>query len=195
MGNDPFGRTHPAGQWYFRPLKNPNPATELTDGPTYLPPNRAFTVQLTGSAGFPARSFQNVLFMPQAYDLIPPPPAATPPSMARPLPSTALAAGQDLTFTWQKVAASAPSEYQVQSLVAFTGANGPVVLCIEPDDGSITVPGSLVNVARAAYPAGGFIARQTLTHVVRELEDADGPTGKRIDFISVWCYQSAFSVP
>ena len=64
---------------------------------------------------------------------------------------------------------------------------GPIVACIEPADGSITMPKELVAIAKATSP-NGTLARQTLSHVVRELKDKDGNTGRRIDFVGVWCY-------
>jgi hypothetical protein len=30
---------------------------------------------------------------------------------------------------------------------------------------------------------------------VRELKDRNGPTGRRIDFVTVWCYATPFAVP
>ena len=70
---------------------------------------------------------------------------------------------------------------------------GPVVVCVEPTDGSVTVPRAMLDVVRTAYPAGGTLARQTLTHVVRE-EIVNGVhTGRRIDMIAVWCYAGPFT--
>lgn len=178
-GNDPFGRTHPAGKWHFH-----FGGGMATDGTTYLSENTKMDVAFTGSADMPAQIFDDVLFMPGDFALQTP--GVTP---------TPIVAGTAQTFSWQVASGVPPTGYEVQSLVAFTGANGPAVLCIEPNDGSITVPAAMIDIARAKYPAGGTLARQTLTHVVRELEDRNGPTGKRIDFISVWCYATAFTVP
>jgi hypothetical protein len=180
MGNDPFGRTHPANGWNFH-----FGGGTATDGPTYQSEKARYDVIFTGSADFPGQIFDDVLYMPADFQLTTP--GTTP---------FAIPADMPQTFGWQVTDTNVPAGYTIQSLVAFTGANGPVVLCIEPNDGSITVPKEMINVARAKYPAGGTLARQTLTHVVRELKDKDGKgTGKRIDFISVWCYATAFTVP
>ena len=82
---------------------------------------------------------------------------------------------------------------EIQSLIAFTGANGPAVICIKKqatgNQTTITVPGAMVDVARAAYPTGGQVARQTVSHSIRGLVDETGAlTGRRIDMIGVWCY-------
>ncbi|HEY5936823.1 MAG TPA: hypothetical protein VIU61_19375, partial [Kofleriaceae bacterium] len=87
-----------------------------------------------------------------------------------------------------------PAGFEILSLAGFTGPMGPVAACIEPNDGSITIPAALVDIARAAYPTGGTMARQTLTHQVKELVDANGPTGRRIDLITVWCYATPFTI-
>jgi hypothetical protein len=58
----------------------------------------------------------------------------------------------------------------------------------------VTVPASFINIARAAYPLGGLMARQTFTHVPLNLVDKDGPTGRRLDLISTFCYATPYSV-
>ena len=178
-GTDPFGRTHPANAWNFHFA-----GAQGTDGATYITANKGHTVTYTGSDNFPAQVFENVLFMPDSFEVLAP--GVTP---------LAIPADTPQTFTWERKNGTPPSEYEVQSLVAFTGAQGPAILCIEPNDGEITVPAEMINIARTRYPMGGTLARQTLTHVVRELEDKDGKTGRRIDFVSVWCFATAFTVP
>lgn len=179
MGTDPFGRTHPANEWAFH-----FGGGTATDGPTYLSEKTAYDVVFTGTSEVPAQVFDNVLWMPADFALTDH--GVTP---------LAIPADTAQTFSWTTPTQGAPAGYEVLSLVAFTGANGPAVTCIEPNDGSVTVPADMINIARAAYPSGGTLARQTLTHVVRELVDANGPTGRRIDFVSVWCYATSFTVP
>jgi hypothetical protein len=185
MTNDVLGRTHPANAFSFH-----FGGGTATDGPTYLSEKTRYDVILTGSqgmpgmAGMPAQIFDDVLFMPADFQVINPPLSTTP----FPIPSNTAQ-----TFTWQTPANMEPMGYEVQSLVGFTGANGPAVICVEPqNDGSITVPANMIDIARAKYPNGGTLARQTLTHVVRELVDKNGPTGKRIDFLTIWCYATPF---
>lgn len=179
MGTDPFGRTHPANQWFF------DPATGMdTDAPLTQAEKTKYDVIFTGSADMPAQVFDDVLYHPADFQVLTP--GLTPLSIP---------AGTPQTFTWTTPMDNPPAGYMVLSLVAFTGPLGPAVLCIEPNDGSITVPAAMIDIARATYPTGGTLARQTLTHVVRELKDNNGPTGKRIDFVSVWCYATGFMVP
>ena len=180
MFKDPYGREHPAdkAQFFFG-------GAAASDGATYLTEKTAYDVTFTGSADLPGQVFEDVMWMPADFAIIAPTIAD----------GNALTAGQPQTYTWTTPANGQPTGVEVQSLVAYTGANGPAVVCVEPNDGSITVPANLVDVARTAYPAGGTLARQTLTHVVRELNDDNGPTGRRIDFVAVWCYATPFTVP
>jgi hypothetical protein len=180
LARDPFYRQHPANGWnfYFQ-------GVAANDAANFQTPATRYDVIFTGSAEFPAQVFDDVLYMPADFQLMTP--------NAQPF---AIPADTAQTFTWQVTDTAVPTGYTIQSLVAFTGANGPKVICVEPNDGSITVPKEMINIARTAYPTGGTLARQTLTHVVRELKDKDGVgTGKRIDFIAVWCYATQFTVP
>lgn len=179
MGNDPFGRTHPADQWGFH-----FGGAAATDGATYLSEKTAYDVVFTGSADMPAQVFDDVIYMPADFTLTDH--GVTP---------YALVAGQPATFSWTNPAQGAPAGVEIWSLLGFTGANGPAVVCIEKNDGSTTIPANMVDIVRAKYPSGGTLARQTFTHVVRELVDKNGPTGKRIDFVGVWCYATGFTVP
>lgn len=176
---DPYGRVHPDGkaQFFFG-------GATANDGATYLAEKTAFDVTFTGSADLPGQVFEDVMWMPADFTLISPG-----------VEPVALVAGQPQTYTWTTPANGQPTGVEVQSLVAYTGAMGPAVVCVEPNDGSITVPANLVDVARTAYPNGPTLARQTLTHVVRELVDENGPTGRRIDFVAVWCYATTTTVP
>lgn len=176
QNTDFLARTHPANQafYYFN----------ATDGTKFLNPKAKHSVAFGGSADMPAQTFTDVLYMPADFML------TTPDQKPVPIP-----AGAPVTFNWTNPDSAPPPGYGVASLVAFTGADGPIVICVEPNDGSMTVPKEMVDVVRAKYPQGGTLARQTLTHVTRELIDKSGPTGKRIDFISVWCNATAFTVP
>ena len=173
MAADPFGRTHPANEWFFH---NFNRMGE--DGSTYLPEKTKLDVTFTGSDDMPAQIFDDVIYMPADF-------AVTEPGMVA---TVNIDASQDLTMTFTTPPDSPPPGYEVDSLIAITGPGGPAFLCVEPNDGSITIPAAMLQAAKTKFPTGGSLARQTLTHVVRELEDKDGPTGKRIDFIGVWCY-------
>jgi len=195
QGRDPLFREHPANKWFFHfggGDCDPGPCGPKggasTDGTYFIPEKTRFDVAFTGSADMPAQIFDDVLYSPSDFALQTP--DVTP---------VAIQAGTDQTFTWDvgsDTTTPVDEEHKINSLVAFTGgAQGPVVICVEPNDGSVTVPGSFIDIARAKYPQGGTLARQTFTHVVRELVDKNGPTGRRIDFITVWCYATAFTVP
>ena len=155
----------------------------------YMSEKTSYDVSFSGSADVPAQTFKDVLYMPAAFDPIAP-------TDCDPLPCTTtnISADTPMTFTWTTPTDTPPEGMEILSLVGFTGPMGPAAMCIEPNDGSITVPAEIINAAIAQYPTAGVLARQTLTHVVRELVDKDGPTGRRIDFITVWCYATPFAV-
>lgn len=185
---DPAGRDHPVGKAnvHFKPMDPP-------DGATYISEKTVFDVAFTGGADVPAQTFEDVMYMPAAF-------APTNAPVCNPAcPVTTLVADTPMTFTWTTPADTPPAGFEVLSLVAFTHpTKGPAIICVEPNDGSITVPAELVNAARAYYTGDAMytLARQTLTHSVRELKDNSGPTGRRIDFIGIWCYaSSAVSAP
>ena len=185
MWIDPAGRDHPPGtaNVHFNPMG-------AGDAPMYLAEKTTMDVKFTGSPEVPEQTFEDVLFMPQAFE--PTGPHACAPGGA--CPPIALVANTPTTFTCSTPPVTPPmSRYPVVDRV--TGADkGPAAICIEPNDGEMTMPAELVNAARAYYPTGGVFARQTLTHTVRELVDANGPTGRRIDFLTIWCYASRFTV-
>lgn len=203
--NDNAGKPHAAGAWGFhypgstgtgpRLGEGSGPATVtrpaiINDGPLYFTEKTFYDVTFTGSADLgPAQVFDNAIYVPGDYANISPPFTATP---------VYLPPGQDMTFTRTVVDTAPPPGVEVLSTVVFTGPNGgPVVVCVERadgGDGSITVPAAMIDKVRATYPTGtGTLARQNLTHFVRELVDETGPTGRRIDFIGVWCYNNSFT--
>lgn len=183
-GRDPFFRLHPANSWYFDPITSAD-----TDGTMLLSEKTLLDVHVAGSAEFPGVSWDNAIYMPASF------------AINEHTTGTAMfPAGTPQTFTWTTPTDPVPAGFEVLSLVAFTSgggstgmggapaAKGPIVICVEPNDGSITVPAAMMDIARTVYPTTGTIARQTLTHSVRELVDANGPTGRRVDLLGVWCY-------
>jgi hypothetical protein len=177
-GTDFLGRAHGANDWFFY--------FNMTDGPKYIAPKTKQTVAFGGSADMPAQTFTDVLYTPADF-------MVTTPGLA---PVT-LTAGTAMTFNWTTPDSAPPPGYVVGSVVAFAGpgpSDGPAIVCAEPNDGSITVPAAMIDVVRAKYPSGGLMARQTLTHVTREMVDKTGPTGRRIDFISTWCTATPYAV-
>ncbi|HWO26798.1 MAG TPA: hypothetical protein VNO30_49050 [Kofleriaceae bacterium] len=183
MGPDVPGRVHPADKWFFDTATSAD-----TDGGTYLTEKTKYDLIVTGSPSMPAQIFDDVMYMPADFSVISPALSTTP----FPIP-----AGMPQTFTWTTPPSDQPAGYEIVSLVAFiVPGQGPAVLCIEPNDGSITVPANFIDIARAKIGANtGTLARQTLTHQVRELMDRNGPTGKRIDLLTIWCYATPFVAP
>jgi hypothetical protein len=182
---DPVGRAHTSNAWHFR-FGGPPPGG-TPDGANYLTEKTTYDVILTGSADIAPTVFADVGYMPADFAI----------TSHDTFPLT-MASDADQTYTWSLPADTPPAGFTVNSLVAVTGGDGPAFLCIEPqNDGSITVPAAMLAVARAKYPGGTTpptLARQTLTHVVHELMDGEGnPTGKRIDFLTVWCYANGFT--
>jgi hypothetical protein len=180
QGTDFLARTHPASRWYFR--------FETTTGFQYLTPTgkAAADIIFTGSDEIPPQVLHNVPWMPAAFDLMTPG-----------MDNTVVRANTPLTFTWTNPAQEGlPAGYVVLSLVALAGPmpeDGLAVLCVEPNDGSLTVPADMVNIARAKFPNGGTLARATFTHIPRELVDKNGPTGRRLDIVTTWCHASGWS--
>lgn len=178
---DFLNRTHPANKWFFR--------FETAGAFNYLTSTgKAFVdIIFTGSDEMPAQVLRNVPWMPAAFDLMTPG-----------LEDVVLPANMPKTFTWTNPAQDGlPAGYVVLSLVALAGPNpsdGLAVLCVEPNDGSLTVPADMVNVARAKFATGGVLARATFTHIPKELVDKNGPTGRRIDVVTTWCHASLWKV-
>ncbi len=177
-GTDFLARTHSANNWFF--YLNP------TDGRDYVQAKTLQSVTISGSDKFPAQTFKDVMYTPNAFNL-------NTPGLA----PVALTAGTDQTFTWGTADTGAtppPAGFTVMSLVGFLGDQGPAAFCVEPNDGSVTVPAAIIDVVRAKYPSGGTLARQTFTHNPVEMKDSTGLTGRRIDFISTWCFATSFTV-
>jgi hypothetical protein len=180
---DFLARTHPANKWYFR--FEPNTAFQYlkSTGKSH------FDIIFTGSSEFPAQTLTDVPWMPAAFDLTTP--------AFDPTTPTRILANTPATFTWTNPPQDGlPAGYVVLSLAALAGpmpSDGLAVLCVEPNDGSLTIPADMVNIARAKFPNGGTLARATFTHIPRELVDKDGPTGRRLDIVSTWCHATAWS--
>ena len=172
---DFLARTHPANKWFFR--------FETAGAFNYLTSTGKSFVDIifTGSDEMPSQVLRNVPWMPSAFDVIAPG-----------MEDVVLPAGQPKTFTWTNPSQDGlPPGYVVLSLVALAGpmpSDGLAVLCVEPNDGSLTVPADMINIARAKHPNGGILARATFTHIPKELVDKNGPTGRRIDVVTTWCH-------
>jgi hypothetical protein len=190
---DPFFRDHPAGDWFFKqfPLNGMGMPGGVNDDMPYTAEKTAYDVKFGGSTDLPEQTFDGALYMPAAFSI----------AGDTDHPHGAIHAPADTaqTFTWTVPTDAPTNDTEILGLVAVTGSSGPAFLCIEPNDGSITVPAAMMDIARATYPTAvdpdtqvetpsGSLARQTLSHAVRELKENDGLSGKRVDIIGVWCF-------
>ncbi|MBA3457786.1 MAG: hypothetical protein H0T42_32185 [Deltaproteobacteria bacterium] len=181
--------TPPTKDFLDRAYTGPWRFSSLNDmGRTFISDNTRYDVVLTGSAEWPAQIFEDVLYMPDAFPLI------SPAASVSPVP---LVANTPLTITYQvPTNTQLPAGSTVDTLIAFTNGNPPVVICTEEGiDGSITIPAATVDLIRAAVPGGSRILRQHVVHNLRELTNGITHQNQRIDFLSVWCYNYPFSVP
>jgi len=187
-GVDSAGRSHPAGMYTVASAAGgPFLGSADTSGALYFPEKTGFDVTFTGSADLPAQTFKEALWMPASTLLVSPP-----------LGSYSLLAGVDQTITMSMPANEdgLPAGVDVRELVAFTGGMGIQEFCLDPlVDEAVKITAAAADHVRAVYPTGGTMARMNLTHQVRELVDFDGPTGRRVDFISNWCNATPFTVP
>jgi hypothetical protein len=143
-----------------------------------------YTTIFTGSPTWPAQVFEDASYMPSAWTL------GTP--GFGPVP---LVADQDLVITYDTPPQTnqPPGTTNNMIVALLVPPMGLVVECVEESengvfDGSITVPAEFVNHARA-FAANGVMARAHVSHILHELEDGTGnPTGKRIDFFTIWCF-------
>jgi len=160
-------------------------------GHTYIHDHTAYNVTLTGSTEWPAQTFDKALYMPDYFTL------TSPDASVDKVPLGAVGSGP-MTFTFGEPASQPglPPGAEVTTLLAFTNNNPPVLLCVlDSTSGSITVSADDMDYVRATVPGGSRLLRQNVVHQMRELTDGVTHTHRRIDFISVWCYNYGFSVP
>jgi hypothetical protein len=176
-GADPFGRIHALGDplvaqpWDFH--------FGVNDA-SILPENSKLDVIFTGSDEWPAAVYNDAITIPKAQTLESPG-----------FEAVQLTPGEDLTLTWS--VEDTDTDLTVSSLVGFlvTG-QGPVVTCVEANDGSVTVPAAMVDEL-LAVATSGVLARQTFVHHIVELKKGDEPTGRRLDLVGVWCQITPWS--
>jgi hypothetical protein len=201
IASDFLDRQYAGGTWYFTgnsgsQALNTGQGGLNNVGRLYVTDDTKYDVTITGGAAFPPTIFKDVLYMPNRYPLISPAQHA---STDQPLQLTAGA----LTITYTvPTNTNLPAGSEVDTLVAFTKVNPPVILCIEEGiDGSITIPANMVDTVRTATGGGGAgdtsgnnrFLRQHVVHNTRTMPDT--ANRKRIDFLSVWCYNYPFHTP
>lgn len=157
QGFDVLGREHPAGAWFAH-----DGGAAANDGAQYLTPDSALDVIFTGSDDLPGQVFSDALYLPPTFELLSPG-----------LDPVTLSPAQDLTFSFSTPPVTSPPEEVFES-VTFSGPQGPILMCIQPRNGSLVVPASFVDLVRATLPDGGTLLRQAIIITARELDD-DGP--------------------
>jgi hypothetical protein len=170
---DVLGRSHDKYQFYF--------GADDTD--QFVSENTNYTVNWAGSDTMPAQTFDNAIYMPGAYTLQDPGFQAN-----IDIPNSG-----DFSMTWGDEGNSelAASGGTMLSLIAFAIPGvGLTHLCVGPDTGEIVIPDATIKeaVALAGYAGTGFLLRGKLTHQLQELSDNDGPTGRRLDMLGIYCY-------
>ena len=166
---DGLGRTH-TGPWSFH--------VGVGDGAKYLGSFNAFyDLKLSGSATWPAQTYEDAHYMPPTWTLGTPGFAAIQLLADTPV---------NITYTTPNAPTMKPADGQLNMVSALVIPGfGPVVDCIEDSlDGSITIPADMVNHAKA-LGASGLLARAHLSHRVKELTDGTTHNRKRIDFITI----------
>ena len=152
-------------------------------------------VILSGSADFPATTYEGAVYVPENN-------ALENPGLND---EFTMVAGEDFTVGWEELAqpnAPAASEglvYELFELVAtvnpLTGA--PIHLCPTVDqdaDGEFVIPGEIIADYRETVTALGgnpdaiVLLRNTNAHAVVTLDPTDTANKRRVDVVSVWCY-------
>jgi hypothetical protein len=175
-GSDFLDREY-TGPWRFSSLNDM--------GRTYISDNTVYDVTLTGSSEWPEQTFEDVLFMPDYWPLVSPDETVTP---------VMLTENQPLTITYTPPTNSKlPAGMRVDTLIAFTNINPPSAICVEEGiDGSITIPADIINHVIASNPASRIL-RQHVVHQLRELTNGTVHENRRIDFLSVWCFNYPYA--
>lgn len=152
-------------------------------------------VILSGSADFPATTYENAVYVPAHMEL-------ENPGLNE---AFTMVAGEDFTVGWEEVAqpaAPAASEglvYELFELVATvnpaTGA--PIHVCPTFDqdaDGEFVIPGEVIADYRETVETLGgdpnaiVLLRNTNAHAVVRLDPTDEDNKRRVDVVSVYCY-------
>jgi hypothetical protein len=192
--SDFLDRQYAGGTWYF--TGNSGAQGGLNNvGRKYVTDDTRYDVTITGSASMPPTVFKDVLYMPNRFPLLVP---AQQDYSAPPVAYSLVAGAATITYT-VPTNTNLPAGETVDTLIAFTNANPPVILCIEEGiDGSITIPANMVNTVRTTLGTvtSGETNRFLRQHVVHQLRTMpDENNRKRIDFLSVWCYNYPLWTP
>lgn len=188
-GTDSVGRMHPAGMYTVADAAGgPFVGGTSSSGSAYFTEKTLYDVTFTGSTDLPAQVFQKALYMPAKTTLL------NPPIGSFPVPA---ATDQVITMTVPTDEDGLPTGANVHSIAAFAGPAGLSEFCVYDTTAghSVEITAAAADIIRAKYPTGGTMARMDSAHVVQELTDFNGPTGRRVDFIAQWCNSTPFTVP
>jgi len=149
---------------------------------TYIKPDSAYDLHITGSDTYPETTYPGAFYFPPAFDVTSPLNEAT----AAPITG-------DWEMTWDKNdAANGTEQFQIVMLVSPDGA---IIhqFCPGAHTGTHTVPEDALTKFRATYPNGGLLLRGNITHQLGRFDNGAGIADRRIDFVSMYCYVQPFA--
>ena len=149
---------------------------------TYIKPDSAYDLHITGSADYPETTYPGAFYFPPAFNVTSPPHEAT----------EAPVAG-DWELTWEKNDA-ANGEGQVQ-IVMLLSPDGTIIhqFCPSGHTGSYAVPENTLDTFRTDYPSGGLLLRGTSTFRLASFDNCAGIANRRIEFVSMYSYVQPFT--
>ena len=176
---DMISRLH-SGAWY----QTINP--EFQD---YLVEDGYHTVAMSGSDDYPATTYEDILYMPNAMTMTS---HTTDFSIDRPAGGFT----EPLTVTWDSGAnANQPEGNEILSLVMLVDGTGTniVEFCVTINDGEFVIPAEVLEEFHAEQPAGGALLVGNVSHNLGRFDDGE-VNDRRIDFLGMWCEAMAFSI-
>jgi hypothetical protein len=158
-------------------------AKDTPDTPEYLAPGKEYTIRLSGSDAFPATTYEDALYLPEAYEEVEP---GHPAVMVIPR-------GQDLEWSWVP-AENADADGRIHyHWITFHDGNlatgGMGETCFTEDNGEFAVPKETIG----KLPPAGIVAYGSAT--IRSVELVGGDiSGRRLDLVGTYLYTAAFVV-
>ena len=149
---------------------------------TYIDPDSAYDLHITGSPDYPETTYPGAFYFPPAFNVTSPPHEAT----------EAPVVG-DWELAWEKIdAANGEEQFQIVMLLS---PDGTVIhqLCPSAHTGSYAVPENTLNTFRTDYPSGGLLLRGTVTYRLAWFDNCAGIANRRIDFASMYSYVQPFT--
>lgn len=178
---DNIGRDHSDGVFYQ--LIQPGAGQYLSSG-------TVGDLTLTGSADFPATTYEDSVYMPAFFEL-------ENPGLND---DFEMVAGEDFTVGWEEVAQpNAPANAFLVELVALINPADGRLVYVCPNaaastNGEFTIPGDAITGYRATVTALGndpnavILLRNTFNHGLVRLNNGEDDNKRRIDVLAVTCY-------